>query len=61
MEISVTDAVEDKYDFQALLVNVSKQDGLNTPVYASSDPNILLFYTSAGETQNILNNSKKEM
>ncbi|WP_440947087.1 hypothetical protein ACSAZL_02005 [Methanosarcina sp. T3] len=48
MEVSVTDAVEEKYESQALLVNVSK-DGLYTPVYASSDLNILFFYTSTGE------------
>ncbi|AKB30038.1 hypothetical protein MSSIT_3319 [Methanosarcina siciliae T4/M] len=48
MEVSVADAVEEKYDSQALLVNVSK-DGLYTPVYASSDLNILFFYTYTGE------------
>jgi hypothetical protein len=49
MEVSVASAVEEKYDFQALMVNVSKRDGLYTPVYASSDLNILFFYTSTGE------------
>lgn len=49
VEVSVADDVEEKYDSQALLVNVSKQDGLYTPVYASSDLNILFFYTSTGE------------
>ncbi|MDD3247719.1 MAG: hypothetical protein PHF18_12850 [Methanosarcina sp.] len=49
MKVSVTDAVEEKYDSQTLLVNVSKHDGLYTPVYASSDLNILFFYTSTGE------------
>lgn len=49
MKVSVTDAVEEKYDSQILLVNVSKHDGLYTPVYASSDLNILFFYTSTGE------------
>jgi len=49
MEVSVAGAVEEKYDSQALLVNVSKPEGLYTPVYASSDLKILFFYTSTGE------------
>ena len=49
MEVSVSNAVEEKYDSQALLVNVSKHEGFFTPVYASSDLNILFFYTSTGE------------
>ena len=49
MEVSVADTVEKKYDSPALLVNVSKHDGLYTPVYTSSDLNILFFYTSTGE------------
>jgi hypothetical protein len=48
MEVVVADDVDEKYDSQALLVNVSEK-GLYTPVYASSDLNILFFYTSTGE------------
>lgn len=48
MEVVVADDVEEKYDSQVLLVNVSEK-GLYTPVYASSDLNILFFYTSTGE------------
>lgn len=47
MEVSVTGAVEEKYDSQALFVNVSR-DGFYTPVYASSDLDVLFFYTSTG-------------
>lgn len=47
MEVSVAGAVEEKYDSQALFVNVSR-DGFYTPVYASSDLNVLFFYTSTG-------------
>lgn len=49
MEVSVAGTVEEKYDSQALFVNVSKPDWLYTPVYASSDLKILFFYTSTGE------------
>ncbi len=49
MEVSVTSAIEEKYDSQALLVNVSKPDELYTPVYASSNLKLLFFYTSTGE------------
>lgn len=49
MEVLVADAVEEKYDSQVLFVNISKHGGIYTPVYASSDLNILLFYTSTGE------------
>jgi predicted RND superfamily exporter protein len=49
MEVSIVDGVKEKYDSQALLVNVSEQKGLYTPFYASSDLSILLFYTSTGE------------
>ncbi|HIH95851.1 TPA: hypothetical protein HA338_18225 [Methanosarcina acetivorans] len=48
MKVSIAGAVEEKYDSQALLVNVSK-DGLYTPFYASSDLKLLFFYTSTGE------------
>jgi len=49
MEVSVTNAVGEKYDSQALLVNITRHNELYTPVYASSDLNILFFYTSTGE------------
>ncbi len=49
MNVSIADAVEEKYDSQALLVNVSKREGLYTPIYASSNLNILFFYTTTGK------------
>lgn len=49
MEVSVAGTVKEKYDSQALFVNISKPDWLYTPVYASSDLKILFFYTSTGE------------
>ncbi|KKG14279.1 hypothetical protein EO98_09965 [Methanosarcina sp. 2.H.T.1A.6] len=49
MEVLVVDSVEEKYDSQTLLVNLTESEGLYTPVYASSDLNILFFYTSTGE------------
>lgn len=47
--VSIAEAFEEKYDSQALLVNISKHKGLYTPFYASSDIAILFFYTSTGE------------
>jgi len=49
MNVLIVDAVEERYDSQALLVNVSKHEGLYTPVYASSNLNILFFYTTTGK------------
>jgi len=49
MEVSVACVVKEKYDSQALFVNVSKPGWLYTPVYASSDLKVLFFYTSTGE------------
>lgn len=49
MEVIVVDAVEEKYGSQALLVNVTEDDWLYTPVYSSSKLNLVFFYTSTGE------------
>jgi hypothetical protein len=49
MEVIIVDSVEEKYGSQVLLVNVSKNDWLYTPVYASSKLNLVFFYTSTGE------------
>ncbi len=48
MEVSITDEVKNKYNSQALLINISKRDGVYTPVYAFSNLNIFFFYTSTG-------------
>ncbi|MCQ1534223.1 hypothetical protein FTO70_00630 [Methanosarcina sp. KYL-1] len=49
MEVSVSRTFEEKYDSQALLVNIAEPEGLYTPVYASSSLNLMFFYTSTGE------------
>ncbi|MPM61813.1 hypothetical protein SDC9_108676 [bioreactor metagenome] len=41
--------MDKKYDSQALLVNISTDNWLYTPVYASSNLNLIFFYTSTGK------------
>jgi len=48
MEVSIADEIKNKYNSQALLVNISKRAWAYTPVYAFSNLNILFFYTSTG-------------
>lgn len=48
-EVAIVNKVDKKYDSQALLVNISKDNWLYTPVYASSNVNLVFFYTSTGE------------
>lgn len=48
-EVVIVNKVDKKYDSQALLVNISKDNWLYTPVYASSNLNIVFFYTSTGK------------
>ncbi|AKB76944.1 hypothetical protein MSHOH_0461 [Methanosarcina horonobensis HB-1 = JCM 15518] len=49
MEVIIVDTIEEKYDSQALLVNISRNNWLYTPVYASSNLNLVFFYTSTGK------------
>ncbi|AAM30632.1 hypothetical protein [Methanosarcina mazei] len=49
MEVIAINSIEEKYGSQALLVNVSRDKWLYTPVYASSNLNLAFFYTSTGE------------
>jgi hypothetical protein len=48
-EVISVSRIDENYDSQALLVNISKDNWLYTPVYASSDLNIVFFYTSTGK------------
>lgn len=48
-KVVIVDSVEEKYDSQTLLVNISIDNWLYTPVYASSSINLVFFYTSTGE------------
>lgn len=43
MEVIIVDTIEEKYDSQALLVNISRNNWLYTPVYASSNLNLVFF------------------
>ncbi|WP_440956749.1 hypothetical protein ACSAZK_07575 [Methanosarcina sp. Mfa9] len=49
MDVEEAETFKEKYDSQALLVNVRDSEGLYTPVYASSSLEIMYFYTSNGE------------
>lgn len=49
MDVSIADIFEEEYDSQALLVSINKYEGLYTPAYASSNLNILFFYTTTGK------------
>jgi hypothetical protein len=49
MDVSIANTFEEKYDSQALLVSVNKYGGFYTPAYASSNLNILFFYTTTGK------------
>lgn len=59
-EVVIVNKVDKKYDSQALLVNISKDNWLYTPVYASSTPNLVFFTPLPEKIRNISNNSKKE-
>lgn len=48
-KVVIVNSVEEKYDSQTLLVNISRDNWLYTPVYASSNLNLVFFYTSTGE------------
>lgn len=43
MEVIVVDGIEENYSSQALLVNISRDNWLYTPVYASSKLNLVFF------------------
>ncbi|AKB23924.1 hypothetical protein MSMTP_0455 [Methanosarcina sp. MTP4] len=49
MDVEDSESFEEKYDSQALLVNVRESEGMYTPIYASSNLEIMYFYTSTGE------------
>ncbi len=49
MDVEEAGTFEEKYDSQALLVHVRESEGLYTPFYASSNLEIIYFYTSTGE------------
>jgi len=49
MDVEEAETFKEKYDSQALLVNVRDSEGMYTPVYASSNLEIMYFYTSNGE------------
>ncbi len=49
MDVEEAGTFEEKYDSQALLVNIRESEGLYTPFYASSSLKITYFYTSTGE------------
>lgn len=48
-EVVTVNKVDKKYDSQVLLVNISRDKWLYAPVYASSNLNLVFFYTSTGE------------
>lgn len=48
-EVIIVNKVDKNYDSQILLVNISKDNWLYTPVYASSNMNLIFFYTSTGK------------
>lgn len=60
MDVEEAETFEEKYDFQALLVNVSEPEGLYTPVYASSNLEIMYFYTSTGKNTHYFEKFKEE-
>ncbi|HII01912.1 TPA: hypothetical protein HA351_09795 [Methanosarcinaceae archaeon] len=49
MDVEDAETFEEKYDYQALLVNVRESEGLYTPVYSSSSLELMYFYSSTGE------------
>ncbi len=49
MDVEEAETFKEKYDSQALLVNVREPELLYTPLYASSSLEIMYFYTSSGE------------
>lgn len=48
-EVVTVNKVDKKYGSQALLVNISRDNWLYTPVHASSNLNLVFFYTSTGK------------
>lgn len=48
-EVIPVSRIDENYHSQALLVNISKDNWLYTPFYASSNLNIVFFYTSTGK------------
>lgn len=48
-EVIPVNKIDGNCDSQALLVNISRDNWLYTPVYASSNLNIVFFYTSTGK------------
>lgn len=48
-EVIPVSRIDENYHSQALLVNISKDSWLYTPFYASSNLNIVFFYTSTGK------------
>lgn len=58
-EVIIVDSMEEKYSSQALLVNISRGNLLYTPFYASSNLNIMFFYTSTGQGTKYFEQFKK--